>query len=160
MIAADQTSAEAVVQLCVTLIAEREASVHALALKDLAQALEQARRLVRSPPLRPLNGIPIAIKDIIDIGDMPNARGSPIYAGFRPLSDAACVGPVRNAGAVVLGKTGTAEFASSAPGRRSILITVAIPQMAHKVAYTHRDKSFHVQEPENTAGPTLTIPSV
>jgi amidase len=47
---------------------------------------------------------------------MPTGMGSPIFAGFRPRADAACVALVRNAGAVILGKTVTAEFASSAPG--------------------------------------------
>jgi amidase len=60
--------------------------------------------------------VPIAVKDIIDACNMPTSMGSPIYAGFRPRADAACVALVRNAGAVILGKTATAEFASSAPG--------------------------------------------
>jgi amidase len=46
--------------------------------------------------------------------------GSPIYAGNRPIADAACVAAVRNAGAVILGKTVTADFASSAPNQTVI----------------------------------------
>ena len=46
---------------------------------------------------------------------MPTAYGSDIYAGHRPAGDAACVAQVRAAGAVVLGKTATAEFANIHP---------------------------------------------
>jgi len=116
MISTGQTSAEAVVQACLDRIAERDPDVHAWAFIDPSQALEQARRLDRSEPLGPLHGVPIAVKDIIDACDMPTSMGSPIYAGFQPRGDAACVALVRNAGAVILGKTVTAEFASSAPG--------------------------------------------
>jgi Asp-tRNA(Asn)/Glu-tRNA(Gln) amidotransferase A subunit family amidase len=116
MIAAGETSAEAVVQSCLARIAEREPAVHAWAFIEPSQALEQARRLDRTAPLGPLHGVPIAVKDIIDTCDMPTSMGSSIYAGFRPRADAGCVALVRNAGAVILGKTITAEFASSAPG--------------------------------------------
>lgn len=116
MISTGQTSAEAVVQACLDRIAERDPHVHAWAFIDRSQAIEQARHLDRSEPLGPLHGVPIAVKDIIDTCDMPTGMGSPIYAGFQPRGDAACVALARNAGAVILGKTVTAEFASSAPG--------------------------------------------
>ena len=116
MISSGQISAEAVVQSCLARIAKRDPDVHAWAFIDPSQALKQAQRLDRSEPLGPLHGVPIAVKDIIDTSDMPTAMGSPIYKGFQPLADAACVALVRNAGAVILGKTVTAEFASSAPG--------------------------------------------
>lgn len=116
MISTGQTSAEAVVQACLDRIAERDHDVHAWAFVDPPQALEQAQRLDRSEPFGPLHGVPIAIKDIIDTCDMPTGMGSRIYDGFQPRGDAACVALVRNAGAVILGKTVTAEFASSAPG--------------------------------------------
>ena len=64
-----------------------------------------------------LHGIPIAIKDIIDTHDMPTEHGSPIYKGSIPPADAACVAMLRRAGAIVLGKTVTPEFAAVTPGR-------------------------------------------
>jgi Asp-tRNA(Asn)/Glu-tRNA(Gln) amidotransferase A subunit family amidase len=64
----------------------------------------------------PLFGVPVGIKDIIDTADLPTSYGSPIYAGHRPTGDATCVTRLRSAGAVVLGKTVTTEFASSFPG--------------------------------------------
>ena len=117
MIAAGETSSEAVVEACLARILEREPSVQAWAFLDPDAARESARRLDRSARRGPLHGVPIAVKDIIDTSDMPTAMGSPIYAGNRPLADAACVAAVRNAGAVILGKTVTAEFASSAPNQ-------------------------------------------
>ena len=64
----------------------------------------------------PLHGLPLAVKDIIDTADQPTAYGSKAYAGNRPAQDAACVALARAAGAAVLGKTVTTEFALRAPG--------------------------------------------
>jgi amidase len=63
-----------------------------------------------------LHGVPIGVKDVIDTVDMPTEMGSPIYRGHRPACDAACVALARAAGAIILGKTITAEFAGMAPG--------------------------------------------
>ena len=59
----------------------------------------------------PLSGIVVGVKDIIDTADMPTEYGSPIYRGHRPDSDAAVVTALRDAGAILAGKTATAEFA-------------------------------------------------
>jgi amidase len=64
----------------------------------------------------PLQGLPIGVKDVIDTADMPTEYGSPIYAGHRPKADAACVQRLKQAGAIVLGKTVTTEFAFMQPG--------------------------------------------
>jgi amidase len=64
----------------------------------------------------PLHGIPIGFKDIIDTEDLPTRYGSPIYEGYVPEADAACVAHTRAAGAVILGKTVTTEFAGRHPG--------------------------------------------
>jgi Asp-tRNA(Asn)/Glu-tRNA(Gln) amidotransferase A subunit family amidase len=85
--------------------------VGAWAFLDADRALAQARRLDRERPRSPLHGVPVAIKDVIDTADMPTECNSPIYRGYRPMSDAACVAQLRQAGCVVLGKTVTTEFA-------------------------------------------------
>lgn len=77
-----------------------------------AHAEEEAVRITASDP-RPLAGIPIAIKDMIDTGDMPTTHNSPLYGGHRPASDAPCVEVLRAAGAIILGKTDTTEFAAA-----------------------------------------------
>src|SRR5258705_13624047 len=70
-----------------------------------------ARRYKSGKPLSPIDGCPIAIKDIIATADMPTQMNSPIYKGWRPRHDAACVIALRQAGAVIIGKTVTTECA-------------------------------------------------
>ncbi len=57
----------------------------------------------------------MGIKDIIETADMPTEMGSPLFAGWRSEKDAACVSALRQAGAVILGKTVTTEFAATEP---------------------------------------------
>ena len=78
-------------------------------------ALAQARELDKGPRRGLLHGIPVGVKDIIDTFDMPTEMGSPIYRGNRPAADAGCIALLRRAGAMILGKTVTGEFAGSAP---------------------------------------------
>jgi Asp-tRNA(Asn)/Glu-tRNA(Gln) amidotransferase A subunit family amidase len=115
-IAAGRLSAEALVRACLDRVAERDGVVHAFAHIDPERALAEARLLDRATAKGPLHGLPFGVKDIIDTHDMPTACGSPIHAGHRPSADAACVALARDAGAVVLGKTVTTEFALRHPG--------------------------------------------
>ncbi len=62
-------------------------------------------------PLSPIDGMPIGVKDIIETIDMPTENGSPLFAGFRGNRDGASVAALREAGAVIVGKTVTTEFA-------------------------------------------------
>ncbi len=114
-IAAGETTCEAVVRDCVARIAGRDGIVKAWVNFDADRAIAQARALDRGPNRGPLHGVPVGIKDIIDTFDMPTEMGSPIYRGHRPPADAACVALLRRAGAVILGKTATCEFAGMAP---------------------------------------------
>jgi Asp-tRNA(Asn)/Glu-tRNA(Gln) amidotransferase A subunit family amidase len=61
--------------------------------------------------LSPIDGMPIGVKDIIETIDMPTENGSPLFAGFLSGRDGASVAALREAGAVILGKTVTTEFA-------------------------------------------------
>ena len=115
-IAAGNISSERLVRDCLDRIEERDPLVHAWAFVDPELALAQARACDRAPDRQgPLHGVPIGVKDIIETADMPTGMGSPIYEGNRTLNDAACVALMRAAGAVVLGKTVTVEFAGMAP---------------------------------------------
>jgi amidase len=78
--------------------------------------MERARQLDAVPATGLLHGLPIAVKDVFDTFDMPTREGSPIYEHHRPASDAASVALARAAGAVVVGKTVTTEFATFHPG--------------------------------------------
>jgi Asp-tRNA(Asn)/Glu-tRNA(Gln) amidotransferase A subunit family amidase len=95
--------------------------VHAWAFLDPDYALAQARaadaKRLEGKPTGPLHGVAIAIKDIFDTADMPTENGSPLHAGRTPSQDAATVARLRAAGAVILGKTVTTEFAYFSPGK-------------------------------------------
>lgn len=108
---------EQVVMMCLDRIAEREPQVQAWAYFDPQRVIAEARRLNAAARHGPLHGVPIAIKDTIDTYDMPTAYGSPIYSDHRPVADAACIALLRDAGALILGKTVTTEFAATFPGK-------------------------------------------
>lgn len=95
---------------CLGRIAEDDARTRAWICMNGA-AETQAEAIASSDP-RPLAGIPVAIKDMIDTGDMPTTHNSPLYGGHRPAADAPCVEVLRAAGAIVLGKADTFEFAA------------------------------------------------
>jgi Asp-tRNA(Asn)/Glu-tRNA(Gln) amidotransferase A subunit family amidase len=115
-LAAGETTATRVVEACLAHIAAREPAVKAWSHLDRAGALDAARRLDAGPRSGLLHGIPIGVKDVIDTADMPTTYGSPIYARHRACMDGATVALARAAGAVVLGKTVTTEFANRHPG--------------------------------------------
>jgi amidase len=115
-VAAGRKRSEDIVRDCLERIAARESVIHAWVHLDTEAALAQARARDEERPRSPLHGLPVAVKDIFDTADMPTAYGSPIYAGHRPARDAAAVALLRDAGAVILGKTVTTEFAASFPG--------------------------------------------
>ena len=108
-------TAEAVTAACLDHIAAREEAVGAWEFLDPELALTQARGVDAVEVKGPLAGVPVGVKDIIDTHDMPTGMGSPIYDGHRPSADASCVAQMRAAGAVILGKTVTCEFAGLTP---------------------------------------------
>ncbi|MDP1899028.1 MAG: amidase [Rubrivivax sp.] len=111
-----ELSAETLVRACLARIAEREPELQAFVVVDAEGALAQARALDAGALRGLLHGLPLGVKDLFDTAELPTAYGSPIYAGHRPAADAAAVALCREAGAVVLGKTVTTEFATFHPG--------------------------------------------
>ena len=112
-----EVTSEELVRACLERIEEREPEVEAWVHLDAEYSLAQARERDRASNRGPVHGLPFAVKDIMDTADMPTGYGSPIWEGFRPRADAACVALTRAAGGVLLGKTVTAEFASRHPGK-------------------------------------------
>ena len=115
-VARRELTVEAVTRAYVERISVGESGVRAWQFFDPALAIDNARALDRAGPRGALQGLPIGVKDLMDTADMPTAYGSPIYEGHRPLADAACVAACRDAGAVIMGKTVTTEFATFKPG--------------------------------------------
>lgn len=103
------------VAACIARISETDDAIGAWSHFDADQALDQARAMddlrQRGRPLGALHGVPVGVKDIFDTADMPTERGTPIHAGRRPDMDCTVVGKLREAGAVIMGKTVTTEFA-------------------------------------------------
>ncbi|HEX6214758.1 MAG TPA: amidase [Vicinamibacterales bacterium] len=106
---------------CLKRIDEVDAEVQAWAFLDRDHALRQAQVLdlhrQNGGALGALHGVPIGIKDIFDTGDMPTELGSPLWSGRTPRRDAAAVARLREAGAVIMGKTVTTEYAYFHPGK-------------------------------------------
>src|SRR5882672_12125243 len=114
------TSVE-VVQACLARVREVDGAVQAWAFLDPEHALDQARAAdelrMSGQPVGALHGVPVGIKDIVDTADMPTENGSVLHAGRTPSRDAAVVRMLRAAGAVIMGKTVTTEFATRTPGK-------------------------------------------
>lgn len=106
-------TAERLARTLLARIAERDPDVKAWSFVDPDQVLRDARELDKCPRLGPLHGLPVGVKDTIDVRDVPTRHNSPIYEGHRPSADAACVAALRAQGALILGKTDTTEFAAA-----------------------------------------------
>ena len=110
-----RTTCEQVARACIERIEARKSLVKAWSYFNAERVIQQARLLDRRPTRGMLHGVPVGVKDIIDTADMPTQMGSPIYKGYQPVSDASCVALLRAAGALILGKTVTCEFAGATP---------------------------------------------
>jgi Asp-tRNA(Asn)/Glu-tRNA(Gln) amidotransferase A subunit family amidase len=120
-IAEGSISAEMYAQACLDQVDKVDADVQAWAFLDRDCVLAQARSLDlarrEGKPSGPLHGVPVGIKDIIDTADMPTEDGTVLHAGRRPVADAAIVRKLREAGAIIFGKTVTTELATYSPGK-------------------------------------------
>ena len=109
------------VQDCLARIEKVDGDVQAWTYLDPEHALAQARAAdeerLSGRPVGPLHGVPVGIKDIIDTADMPTENGSVLHAGRTPSRDADVVTRLRGAGALIMGKTVTTEFATRTPGK-------------------------------------------
>lgn len=121
---AGEIHAEALVRHAADAIARLNPVLNAFAHVDLDAALATARQLDAeraAGKLRgPLHGIPVAIKDNIDVAGMPTTVGSAHFVGHMPPGDAVCVARLRAAGAIILGKAVTHEFAYGSTGDRAV----------------------------------------
>ncbi len=115
--AAGKSSPRSFLDLCLGDLETWEPRIGAFVALNLAGARAAAdaatKRWRDGKPLSPIDGMPVGIKDIIETFDMPTEQGSPLFKGYATQRDAAAVAALREAGAVVVGKTVTTEFAST-----------------------------------------------
>lgn len=108
-------------EACLASIERQEEAIGAWTFLDRDHALRQAEMADDAhragQPHGPLHGVPVGVKDIFDTHDMPTGDGSPLHAGRPSRRDAAAVAMLRQAGAVIMGKTVTTEFACYHPGK-------------------------------------------
>jgi Asp-tRNA(Asn)/Glu-tRNA(Gln) amidotransferase A subunit family amidase len=112
-------SPRAFLERCIAELEAWEPKIGAFVALNLAAARTAADRSTNrwrtARPLSPIDGMPIGVKDIIETIDMATENGSPLFAGFKGNRDAASVAALREAGAVIVGKTVTTEFAWMQP---------------------------------------------
>jgi Asp-tRNA(Asn)/Glu-tRNA(Gln) amidotransferase A subunit family amidase len=111
-----ECSASDILASCLARISSREPVVKAFVDIDEEGAVRQAKACDRTPPKGPLHGIPVAVKDTVDVAGMRCSWGTPIYADRVPTTDAAVVRRLRDAGAVIVGTTVTTEYAIARAG--------------------------------------------
>lgn len=112
-------SPRAFLERCLEVIEAQEDSVGAFVSLNIDAARLAAdaatARWQAGATLSPIDGMPVGIKDIMETADMATEQGSPLFVGWHGKRDCAAVAALRQAGAVVLGKTVTTEFAASHP---------------------------------------------
>ena len=112
-------SSRDLVSACITRIGETDGDIgawrHFDADKALADAAARDELRRHGGAIGALHGIPVGVKDIIDTDDMLTELGSPIHRGRAPQANAAVVDKLLEAGAVIMGKTATTEFAFMQP---------------------------------------------
>ena len=117
--ASGKNSPREFLERCIAELDTWEPKIGAFVALNLAGARAAADRSTErwraGKPLSPIDGMPIGIKDIIETIDMPTENGSPLFAGYRSERDGASVAALRDAGAVIVGKTVTTEFAWMQP---------------------------------------------
>ena len=113
----EATAAE-LVNACLARVEQWEPHVHALVTVLGEHAISQAEQadseIAGGRPCGPLHGVPVVVKDLIDVSGVPTEAGSQILAGSIAEDDAAVIARLKDAGAIILAKTNTHEFAYGA----------------------------------------------
>lgn len=108
-----EISAPELIRRTIAQIESQNPKINAFIETYFEQALQQAeaaQQRIQNKQARPLEGLPVTIKDSVDIAGRPTACGSLLYRGLKPAQDATCVRLLRDAGAIVIGKTSCPEF--------------------------------------------------
>ena len=114
--AAGRLSARAWLDACLARIGEREPTVQAWVSRDPERSRAAADRIDAEPKAGPLSGLPIGVKDVIDVAGWPTGCNSPLEAGRIANVTATVIQRLEAAGALVVGKSVTTEYAFTEPG--------------------------------------------
>lgn len=108
---------EELAEACLAEIAARDERLNAFAAVEPSRLLAAARTADRCPAgsRRPLHGLPLGVKDVIDTADYPTEYGCRAWRGHRPTRDALCLANITAGGALLAGKTVTTEYALREP---------------------------------------------
>jgi Asp-tRNA(Asn)/Glu-tRNA(Gln) amidotransferase A subunit family amidase len=109
-----------VAEATISAIQAREAELQAFEYFDAEQVRYQAQQLDTKEMKGPLHGVTVAVKDIISTNDMPTSLNTQRYKGLHTGVDAGCVDMLRGAGALIVGKSTTAEFAATNRGPQTL----------------------------------------
>ena len=116
-----EITSEELVQACLDRIDQADGEIEAWAHLKPEYALDQARMLdaqrAEGGPVGPLHGIPVGVKDIFDTELLPTENGTVLDSGRQPMEDCRVVSLLKEAGAVIMGKTVTTELALLGPGK-------------------------------------------
>ncbi len=108
---AGRLSAVDVMRATLDRIAAVNGSVNAIvAMRDEGELLAEARALDEGPVKGALHGLPIAVKDLVNVAGIPSSQGSPLFKDHVPAKDDLIAARMRSAGAILIGKTNTPEF--------------------------------------------------
>ncbi|WP_171126565.1 MULTISPECIES: amidase [unclassified Ruegeria] len=106
-----RVSAVAVMRATLDKIAEVNGALNAIvALRDEDDLMAEARALDEGPIKGPLHGLPVAVKDLVNVAGIPTSQGSPLFKDDVPDEDDLIAARMRDAGAILIGKTNTPEF--------------------------------------------------
>lgn len=110
----------AFMERCIEDLEHLDGDVGAFVVTELAAARaaadESTARWAAGNQLSPIDGMPIGVKDIMETASFPTEQGSPLFKGWKGARDCAAVAALREAGAIMVGKTVTTEFAATHPG--------------------------------------------
>jgi Asp-tRNA(Asn)/Glu-tRNA(Gln) amidotransferase A subunit family amidase len=124
MIGQKKLAPSELLESCIARIEAVDHAVNAMVARDFARARGAAKAadaaVARGDDLPPLHGLPIGIKDLQETEGLRTTFGSPIYRDHVPPADQRMVATVREAGAIVIGKTNTPEFGAGANTRNSV----------------------------------------
>jgi len=115
-VAAGEASVSDVAARCLARVAELDPAIGAFRVIDEHAVRSRAKQL-DDRVAGSLHGLVVGIKDVIDTADLPTGYGSALFADHQPAADADVVAALRRAGAIVLGKTESTEFAMFQPTR-------------------------------------------